>query len=262
MKKLISIILCLVMILTCSTACEKKKTKKSSKSKGSVTESKELRGGGSNRSGGSGDGTGEGTGEGGSGDSDDIEDVEELLGGQVTDLEPDEISVKSICQLATLECYFNNVAKATKSGGTGLAHIGEKDRVFWVEYSAVATLGVDASQVSIEVVDNMIYVFIPDATVLEKVSIVPDSYNKDSVIQDVDNKVNSNDVTANDITLAVNSSLTDLQLQVEGDTVLLGNAKDRAKVLIKDYIEKVNQYSGKQYIIVFRDPSEKGDVAN
>lgn len=253
MKKLISILLCVVMILTCVTSCKKDKAKTSGKDKDkNVTETKEARGG--DRSGNSGGG--------GGGSSEDTEDVEELLGEEIVDLEPDELSVKNICQLATLECYFNNVAKAQKTGGTGIAHLGEKDRVFWVEYSAVATLGVDASQVSIEVVDNMIYVFIPDATVLEKVTIVPDSYNKDSVIQDIDGKLNSNDITASDITLAVDASLAALQADVEGDTVLLGNAKDRAKVLIKDYIEKINEYSGKQYIIVFRDPSEKGDIGS
>lgn len=253
MKKLISILLCVVMLLTCATSCKKDKAKTSGKDKDkNVTETKEARGG--DRSGNSGGG--------GGGSSEDTEDVEELLGEEVVDLEPDELSVKNICQLATLECYFNNVAKAQKTGGTGIAHLGEKDRVFWVEYSAVATLGVDASQVSIEVVDNMIYVFIPDATVLEKVTIVPDSYNKDSVIQDIDGKLNSNDITASDITLAVDASLAALQADVESDTVLLGNAKDRAKVLIKDYIEKINEYSGKQYIIVFRDPSEKGDIGS
>ena len=258
MRKLVSILLCVVMLLTCATSCKKEKSKTSGKDKNSgVSETKEGRGG--DRSGNSGGGGGSG---GSDGDSEDTEDVEELLGEQIADLEPEELSIKNICQLATLECYFNNVAKAQKTGGTGIAHIGEKDRVFWVEYSAVATLGVDASQVSIEVVDNMIYVFIPDATVLEKVSIVPDSYNKDSVIQDLDGKINSNDITAADITLAVDASLVDLQLQVEGDTMLLSNAKERAKVLIKDYIEKINEYSGKQYIIVFRDPSEKGDIGS
>ena len=250
MKRLVSILLCVVMLLTCATACKKNKSKTSSSKKDSgVSETKSNRGG--DRSGNS-----------GGGGSEDTEDVEELLGEEIVDLEPDELSVKNICQLATLECYFNNVAKAQKTGGSGIVHIGEKDRVFWVEYSAVATLGVDVSQVSIQVEDNMIYVFIPDATVLEKVTIVPDSYTKDSVIQDIDGKINSNEITASDITLAVDASLAALQVEVDGDTVLLGNAKDRAKVLIKDYIEKINEYSGKQYIIVFRDPSEKGDIGS
>ncbi len=177
-------------------------------------------------------------------------------------LEPDEVKVKNICQLATLECYYNNVAKATKSGGSGIAHLGEKDRVFWVEYSAVATLGVDVSKVSIEVYDNTLVVYLPDAQVLEKVSVVPNSYDSNSIIKDLDGKINSNDITASDITKAVNDSLGELTEEVENDSALLGTAKDRAKVLIKDYIEKINEYSDKKYIVVFKDPSEKGTMGN
>ena len=39
--------------------------------------------------------------------------------------------IKSICELATLKCYYHNVAKSTKEKGSGLAHLGEKERKFW-----------------------------------------------------------------------------------------------------------------------------------
>lgn len=273
-RKIFCIILSALMIMSFAS-CTKKTTKSSSKSdkkssKSYDDEDDDGEGSGSGKSGGkSGKGGGilGGGGKGGSDDGSEIdpedeEQLEALIEEQGLDIEPDEISVKSICQLATLECYFNNVAKSTKKGGTGVVHLGEKDRDFWVEYSAVATLGVDASQVSIEIVDNIIYVYMPEAKVLEKVEIVPDSYNKDSVIQDIDGKVNSNDITAADITTAVNESLEDLQEEVENNTTLLDNAQDRAKVLVKNYIEKINEYSDKQYIVMFKDPSEKSKVGN
>ena len=32
--------------------------------------------------------------------------------------------IRSICELATLECYYHNVEKSAKAKGTGLAHVG------------------------------------------------------------------------------------------------------------------------------------------
>lgn len=36
--------------------------------------------------------------------------------------------IRSICELATLECYYHNVEKSAKTKGTGLAHVGEKEK--------------------------------------------------------------------------------------------------------------------------------------
>ena len=48
-------------------------------------------------------------------------------------VEPKASQMKSICELATMECYYHNVAKSTKTKGTGLTHVGEKERKFWIE---------------------------------------------------------------------------------------------------------------------------------
>ena len=41
--------------------------------------------------------------------------------------EPDIMQIRSICKLATVECYYHNLAKSEKSAGTGIWHLGEKD---------------------------------------------------------------------------------------------------------------------------------------
>ncbi len=64
--------------------------------------------------------------------------------------EPALSQVRSICELATLECYYHNVAKSTKTKGTGLAHVGEKERKFWIEYTGVARIGIDMSDVNMK----------------------------------------------------------------------------------------------------------------
>ena len=40
---------------------------------------------------------------------------------------PELSQIRSICELATLECYYHNVAKSTKTKGIGLAHVGDKE---------------------------------------------------------------------------------------------------------------------------------------
>ena len=55
---------------------------------------------------------------------------------------PDLGQVRSICSLATLECYYHNVAKSTKTAGGGITGIFERDRTFWIEYDGIRTLGI------------------------------------------------------------------------------------------------------------------------
>ena len=65
--------------------------------------------------------------------------------------EPDIMQVRSICKLATVECYYHNVAKSEKPAGTGIWHFGEKDRQFWIEYTGTVKLGIDMSKVQMKV---------------------------------------------------------------------------------------------------------------
>ena len=74
-----------------------------------------------------------------------MEETQEMETAAV--LEPDLAQIRSICDLATLECYYHNVAKSTKEKGSGLAHLGEKERKFWIEYTGVVKIGIEMSDV-------------------------------------------------------------------------------------------------------------------
>lgn len=54
-----------------------------------------------------------------------MEETQEMETAAV--LEPDLAQIRSICDLATLECYYHNVAKSTKEKGSDW-HIWEKRR--------------------------------------------------------------------------------------------------------------------------------------
>lgn len=72
--------------------------------------------------------------------------------------------VQSVAELATLKCYYHNVAKAEQDGG--LFDIGYKK--VWVEYDGIVEVGVDVSQVTISEPDaeGKVRVHIPDAKIL------------------------------------------------------------------------------------------------
>ena len=72
-----------------------------------------------------------------------------------------ETQLQSICKLATLKCYYNNVAKTTLEG-----NVLQRDSKLWIEYSGTVNMGVDFSKVTLEVDGNRLYITMPDAEVL------------------------------------------------------------------------------------------------
>ena len=153
--------------------------------------------------------------------------------------EPDIMQVRSICKLATVECYYHNVAKSEKPAGTGIWHFGEKDRQFWIEYTGTVKLGIDMSKVQMKVNGTDVTVTIPEAEV-QQVNVDDDSYNSDSYIFSEDG-INKNEITAEDATGAV-----------EENTALLVNAQERAKKMIENYIMQLGETTGTEYQITWK----------
>ena len=74
------------------------------------------------------------------------EETPELTPEMLAAMQPQEVQIKNICQLATMEVYFHNVAKAVKPADTGILGFNQVDRRFWVEYSGTATVGIDMNR--------------------------------------------------------------------------------------------------------------------
>lgn len=107
--------------------------------------------------------------------------------------EPELIQIRNICKLATIKCCYNNVAKSVKSAGTGIWHLGEKERTFWIEYSGEAEIGIDMSEVKMNVVDNEVTITMPEAQILS-ITVNPESYTDDSYVISPDSKLNKNPI--------------------------------------------------------------------
>ena len=164
---------------------------------------------------------------------------------------PEEEQIRQICELSTLECEFNNVAIGEKSKGEGFAHLGEKDRKYWVEYIGVVKLGIDMSKVSMEIEENDIKICIPQAE-LQYIGIKEGSYNEESVIVSNDAFFNKNKITVEDQQEAIASAQKSMEEKIINNKDLMTKAQDRAKTLIENYINNIGNATGVTYNIEWK----------
>lgn len=158
-------------------------------------------------------------------------------------MEPEVTQMQSICELSVMECYYHNVAKYFEEDAEGFL-FWEKDKKFWIEYSGIVTIGVDASLVSMKVDGTTVTITIPEAEVL-KCEVDESTLNEDSFI--IDSK--SADITAQDQTYALGQAQEDLMNTASNDTALLKQAQDRTKQLLEDYVENIGEAFGIKYTV-------------
>lgn len=163
-------------------------------------------------------------------------------------VEPDITQIRSICNLATLECYYHNVAKSTKTAGNKVSDWFEKDRQFWIEYTGVAKIGIDMSKVAMEIDGDTVTVHMPQAKLLS-VDILESDLNEGSYIANSDGRLNSNKITAEDQTSAINDAQNEMATSVKNNTTLLLNARIRAEKLIENYITQIGDITDVSYRI-------------
>ena len=176
----------------------------------------------------------------------------ELTPEMLQSMRPQEIQVRNICQLATLQVYFNNVAKAVKPADSGILGFLQQDRRFWVEYSGSARIGIDMSKVTMTVTDNVITVKMPHAKLLGDIEVDSTSYNVDSVVVETEDVLRrKNDITAADVKKAINEANLYTTKSILDNNSLMLNAELRAKDLIEKYISRLSKYSGVNYTINF-----------
>lgn len=165
--------------------------------------------------------------------------------------EPEEEQIKAICELATLDCYYNNVAKITKEKGSGLSHVLEKEREIWIEYEAIVKIGIDMKELSIKITDNKVEVSMPKAAIMD-VLINKDTMNADSYIISEDGFFNKNKVTTEEQQDAIVKAQIQLEQKVNNNPILFEQAEKKAKSLIENYINTLGEMSGIEYIIEWK----------
>lgn len=162
---------------------------------------------------------------------------------EIKNIAPDTARMKSICELAVMECYYHNVAKYKEENATGMLW-WEKDRHFWMEYAGIVTIGVDTSLMNIEVEDENVTITIPPAKVLgckvDETTLTEDSF---IVAQ------NSAKVEAEHQTEAFKSAKDKLESEAKSNFTLLAAAQQRVQKLLEDYVTNIGNSVGKTYKI-------------
>lgn len=171
---------------------------------------------------------------------------------QTITMEPQVSEMKSICELATMDCYYHNVARYKEEDAAGIL-FWKKDKHFWIEYAGIVTIGIDASLVDIEVSDEQVTITMPPAKVLG-CKVDENTLSEDSFI--IDKK--SADIDAQDQTEAFQAAQNNMEKSASEDAALLSTAQRRAQKLLEDYVNNIGNVMGRQYKIkwIYLDEGE------
>ena len=158
--------------------------------------------------------------------------------------------VTSVCELATLKCYYHNVAKAeTEASGMFAKWLKTGYKKIWTEYSGIIEYGIDISQVTVSEPDKngVVTVTMPDAQVLNV------DVDEDSLGTPLTDTGFLTSVTTEEKTTTLAGAQEAMEQQAKENTEMLSQAKARAKTLIEEYIKNVGESIGEEYTVEWKD---------
>ena len=165
---------------------------------------------------------------------------------------PDFSSIKSVCELSTLKCYYHNVATYEKNAHGLLKVFGSGYKKIWIEYSGIVNLGIDINKVDISEPDtnNVITIKIPDSEVQST------SLDKSTLSEPLTDKGVFTKITTEEKTEALSSAQQNMKETAQKDTSLLAQAKEHAKLILQGYINNLGEEFNEEYTIKWVDVSE------
>ena len=167
--------------------------------------------------------------------------------------EADFSAISSVCELATLKCYYHNVAKSETEASGLFKWLGKGYKKIWTEYSGIVELGIDVSKVSVEnpTADGVVKVTIPDAEILNV------DLDEDSMSEPLTDTGFMTEITKEEETEALAEAQNHMEETAKENGNLLNQAKERAKSLIEGYVKNVGEQIGKEYTVEWVEFSEK-----
>lgn len=174
-----------------------------------------------------------------------------LSGCQRSDPKPQielqEQEMRAICNLAVMKCYYHNVASYYEKDAEGVL-FWKKDKHFWIEYDGIVELGIDGTQLTMDVDGENVTITLPEAKVLtaptvDSASLTADSYYVDST---------SAPITQEDETTAFQMAQEALQEKAEKDSATLAQAEAHVKTVLQNYVKRVGEQLGKDYKLSFQ----------
>lgn len=167
------------------------------------------------------------------------------------EIKPDFSGVTEICELATLRCYYHNVAKLNESSKGifkyGWGKYGYKK--LWMEYDAIIEIGIDANEVEVhEPKENgIVEIYIPKATIINVDS------DENSMETPICEKGKFTRITTEDQRKAYENAQTKMRKSADNDKSIKKQAYENAQKLLEQYVVKIGEQSGKQYTVEWLD---------
>lgn len=154
----------------------------------------------------------------------------------------------TICELATLKCYYHNVAKYEAGVDDWVPFNYGK---LWLEYGGTVRIGVDASQVSVSTPDenDVLEVTIPRAKVLD-IDFDEESINKLS-----EKRIFSKVSSKTELEAFAEAQENMYETAVENQ-YMLAEGQSRAKEVIERYILQCGKNIGKEYTVTWKEIDE------
>lgn len=167
--------------------------------------------------------------------------------------EADFSGCKDVAELATIECYYHNVAEIKNDGTSylfGALNVGYKKA--WFEYRGSVKLGIDASEIVVSKPDDsgVVRVVLPEARVMGSPDV-----DVDSISQLVSSTGLLTPITSEEETKALADAQAKMLEMAQQDETLKRQARNRAQILIEQYIVNIGEATGVEYTVQFEDAS-------
>ena len=158
--------------------------------------------------------------------------------------------ITSVCELATLKCYYHNVAKTeTKASGIFGKWLKTGYKKIWTEYDGIIEYGVDINKVTVSEPskNGVVTITIPDAQVLSV------DVDEDSISTPLTDKGFLTSTSTEEKVETLNKAQSDMEEKAEKDNETLMRAKERAKTLLEEYIKNIGESIGEEYTVEWKD---------
>lgn len=165
--------------------------------------------------------------------------------------------VDKICELATLRCYYHDVAEYEKQPDGlfkyGLFQYGYKK--MWMEYDGIVEIGIDIGEVQVNAPDEqgVVRIYVPKAKVL---GIDADENSMDDPIEETGQFTT---ISAQEKAKAFSEAQTNMKANAEADSSMLIQAQNNAKQLLKQYVINVGEQTGQKYTVEWIEKPQSGE---
>lgn len=159
--------------------------------------------------------------------------------------EADFSGINSVCELATLKCYYHNVARAETDASGFFRFLGTGYKKIWTEYSGIVELGIDVNKLSVSEpdADGTIEIAIPDAEIIN-VDLDEESLGEPLIETGLFTSITKEEETA-----ALAAAQKNMEESAQENQSLLNQAKERAKNLIEGYVKNIGEQVGREYTV-------------